>query len=156
VEPAIAEVVIRPTRKWVSYSYTTTIIAVCVLVFAYNNYMPEAPKWPLGVAAALLLWPISLDVRQRFTKIVLGADKLRYETGILSKTTRTIPLSKVQDVRVDQKLCQRLFGVGDLSIESAGESSRLTIRDIDRPQTVADELIDMAQSATPKKKGERG
>ena len=51
-----------------------------------------------------------------------------------SKTTRNIQISKIQDVRVDQSVSQRIFNVGDLSIETAGESSRLTVHNVDNPQ----------------------
>jgi uncharacterized membrane protein YdbT with pleckstrin-like domain len=67
-------------------------------------------------------------------------DRLRYETGLLSRTTRTILVSRVQDVTVRQRLGQRLFGLGDLSIETAGEASRLTISQVDRPQEIADRI----------------
>ena len=43
---------------------------------------------------------------------------------------------------MDQSLGQRLFGVGDLSIETAGETSRLTVRSIDEPQEVADRIME--------------
>jgi uncharacterized membrane protein YdbT with pleckstrin-like domain len=69
-------------------------------------------------------------------------DKLRYETGMLSKSTRTIQLSKVQDVTVRQSVGQRVAGVGDLTIETAGETSRLTFSNIDGPQEMADRIID--------------
>jgi uncharacterized membrane protein YdbT with pleckstrin-like domain len=52
----------------------------------------------------------------------------------------------VQDVRVDQRLTQRLWKVGDLSIETAGEASRLTIRNVDDPQTLADDIMTRAQT----------
>jgi len=51
----------------------------------------------------------------------------------------------LQDVRVDQKLMQRLFQVGDLAIETAGEASRLTIRNVDNPQALADEIMNRSQ-----------
>jgi uncharacterized membrane protein YdbT with pleckstrin-like domain len=102
---------------------------------------------------ALFLWPISRGIRRRFTKIIIASDRLRYETGMLSRSTRTIQLSKVQDVQVDQTLFQRLFGVGNLSIETAGETSRLTIANIDQPQEVADEIMDAAQGKAPKPQG---
>lgn len=149
------EIIIRPTRKWISFSYTVTIILICVVVFAYNNYYPDQTKWPLAITALLLLWPLSQDFRQRFTKMVIAGDKLRYECGILSKTVRTIQLTKVQDVRVDQSLWQRIFRLGNISIETAGETSRLTMANIDRPQEVADEISDAAQGPAPKRKGER-
>jgi uncharacterized membrane protein YdbT with pleckstrin-like domain len=65
----------------------------------------------------------------------------------MSKSTRNISLPKVQDARVDQTVTQRMFGVGNLSIETAGEASRLIIRNVDRPQRVAEEIL--AASHTP-------
>jgi uncharacterized membrane protein YdbT with pleckstrin-like domain len=50
-------------------------------------------------------------------------------------------LPKVQDARVDQSVMQRMFGVGDLAIETAGEASRLTLRNVDQPQRVAEEIL---------------
>jgi membrane protein YdbS with pleckstrin-like domain len=34
-----------------------------------------------------------------------------------------------------------LFGVGNLSIETAGESSRLSLLNVDKPQELADEIM---------------
>jgi uncharacterized membrane protein YdbT with pleckstrin-like domain len=66
---------------------------------------------------------------------------------VLSRTTRNIQLPKLQDARVEQRLLQRLCGVGDLSLETAGESSRLTIPNVDDPQALADEIMNRAQAA---------
>ena len=65
-------------------------------------------------------------------------DRVRYEPAYLGRTTRTFLISKVQDVTVHQRVSQRIFGVGDLSIETAGGSGRETIFNIDRPQEIAD------------------
>ena len=75
-------------------------------------------------------------------------DKLRYEVGFMRKSTRNISLPKVQDARVDQSVTQRMFSVGDLAIETAGEASRLVIHDIDRPQPLADEIMRRAEAAS--------
>jgi len=74
------------------------------------------------------------------------ADRLLYETGIAAKTTRTIQLSKLQDVRVTQRVAQRVFNVGDLSIETAGEASRLTLKRVDDPHKLAEEILNRAQA----------
>jgi uncharacterized membrane protein YdbT with pleckstrin-like domain len=50
---------------------------------------------------------------------------------------------------VDQRLAQRMFDVGDLSIETAGEASRLTIANVDSPQALADEIMNRAQKGNP-------
>jgi hypothetical protein len=36
--------------------------------------------------------------------------------------------------------------VGDLSIETAGETSRLTISEIDQPQKIADHINELSRS----------
>lgn len=149
------DLTVHPTKKWISLSYTVTFMVIIAAVIAYVNYFADLPAWPLIIPALLLLWPISRDIRRRFTKITIVGDKLRYECGVLSRTTRTIQLSKIQDVRVDQTLRQRLFGLGNLSIETAGETSRLVIANIDQPQQVADEIMDAGQGPAPKPKGER-
>jgi uncharacterized membrane protein YdbT with pleckstrin-like domain len=65
---------------------------------------------------------------------------------MISKSTRNIQLYKVQDVRVDQGIVQRLWGVGNLSIVTAGEASRLTIRNVDDAQALADDIMTRAQN----------
>ena len=82
------------------------------------------------------------------TKTTITGERLRYESGVASKSTRTIQLSKVQDVRVDQALSQRMFGVGDISIETAGEASRLTLVNIDNPQALADEILNRSHHSS--------
>jgi uncharacterized membrane protein YdbT with pleckstrin-like domain len=150
------DIVIHPTRRWISLGYTAVFIVCVAAVFLHTNYLRKSgwPDWWLLIPAALFLWPFARGLRRRFTKITISADRLRYETGILSKTTRTIPLANVQDVRVDQTLFQRLFSIGNLSVETAGETSQLKLPNIDSPQEVADEIMDTAQGKTPKKKGE--
>jgi len=139
------EMVIRPTTKFIKAGYA--VVFLLIIVGAVAQYkVKELQNLPQGVVpgvlALLLLWPISRHLALRFTKMTIVGDKLRYEVGALSKSTRTIQLSKVQDVTVRQHLGQRMAGVGSLAIETAGESSRLTFPSIDSPQSVAEHIID--------------
>ena len=61
---------------------------------------------------------------------------------MLSRSTRTMELSRIQDVRVDQTLLQRMIGIGTITVETAGETGRLSMANVDRPQTVADIILD--------------
>ena len=88
------------------------------------------------------------------TRIAILEDKLRFDTGFLTKTTRTILISRIQDLTVSQRLSQRMFGIGDLSIETAGETSRLTIPQIDRPQDVANHIQELARKPALTRPGE--
>src|ERR1022692_4048707 len=101
------------------------------------------------VALVVLLWPLPGALRRQFTKTTITGDRLHHETGVFAKTTRTIQLSKLQDLRVDQTFAQRMFGVGNLSIETAGAASWEAIRDVDNPQAVADEILNRAHQHGP-------
>jgi uncharacterized membrane protein YdbT with pleckstrin-like domain len=150
----MAEVLIRPTLKFIKLGYVVVLLLVAIAGwFSYNG---TTPAWLPGAAAVLLVWPIQRHLRRQVTKMTIAGDKMRYETGFLSKMTRTIQLSKVQDVTVHQTLGQRILGVGDLSIETAGESSRLTVHSIDRPQHVADEIIEASHREASKGSGPPG
>jgi len=50
-------------------------------------------------------------------------------------------MAKIQDVTVRQTFGQRLMGVGDIMLESAGESGGMAMRNLDGPRELADEII---------------
>ena len=136
----MAEVLIRPTLKFIKLGYVAVLLLIGVAAWFGLSYQDPPMPWVPAVVALLLFWPISKHIRRGSTKLIVSGDKLRYESGFLSKSTRTISLAKVQDVSVNQTLGQRMTGTGSLSIETAGESSRLTVHSIDSPQKVADEI----------------
>jgi uncharacterized membrane protein YdbT with pleckstrin-like domain len=144
------DTVIRPTMKFIKLAYALVFLVIVGAVVGagmlpqdYAQYRP----WIIGAAVLLLILPARRHLMRRFTKATVMGDKLRYEVGAFSKTTRNISLPKVQDVRVDQTLTQRLCGVGNLSIETAGETSHLVIPNIDRPNHVAERILAASHSA---------
>ena len=139
------EVIIRPTLKFIKIAYVAILLAAAVA--GWLAMQAGQWEWAPAVIALLLFWPAERHIRRQSTKLILSGDKLRYESGFLSKTTRTISLAKVQDVSVHQSVGQRLTGTGDLAIETAGEASRLTVHGIDGPQTVADQIHEASEHA---------
>jgi uncharacterized membrane protein YdbT with pleckstrin-like domain len=147
----VTELIVHPTAKFIKAGAILAAIVVLVVEIAYLAKWQDhkALTWVPIAAPLVLLWPAERWFRRRFTKLVFTADhRLRYEVGITSKTTRNIQLFKVQDVRVDQRLVQRLWKVGDLSIETAGGASHEKICNMDDPQTLADEIMTRSQSGT--------
>ena len=144
------DLIIQPTAKFIKAG--TILVAVIFLALEIGcllSWNDAAGTKLIMIAPPLLFfWPLSRLARRRYTKTSIAGDRLRFETGMAAKTTRNIQLSKIQDVRVDQKLTQRMFNVGDLSIETAGESSRLTVHNVDNPQALADEILNRSQRGT--------
>ncbi len=147
----MADFTIRPTTKFVMLRFIVSVLvflAVEIVWYTQWRDVSELHYLP-AVAFLIFVWPGASALRRQFAKTTISGDRLRYETGAFAKSTRTIQLSKLQDVRVDQTVTQRMFGVGNLSLETSGETSRLTIEDVDSPQAVADEILNRSQHGTP-------
>jgi len=144
---------LRPSLKFVKLSYVLCLLlAVAIGVYLVadkthdNRYV-----WALLVPGFLLVLTMIRHAERRRVKVDILGDRLRYESGFLSKTTRTVELVKVQDVSVHQTLGQRMVNIGDLSFETAGQGSAIVIRSIDNPQEAADHILGLsrAQRAKP-------
>ena len=147
--------VLRQSLKFILASYLlclAVVIGIFVLWQMEKSAGREAEyiQWLFLLPGVLLIMTMVRHVQRRLTKLTVLDDRLRYEAGLFSKTTRTMELSKVQDVRVDQSLGQRIFGIGDLSLETAGETSRIEIDMIDRPQAAADHILELSRAQRPR------
>lgn len=137
--------VVRPSGKFILVGFLLIIaLLIAALVVHYQMLADKGqPPWLPATVALLLLWPIQRAIRRLSTKLTITTDKLYYETGFMSKATRIIQIPKIQDVRVNQSMGQRLMNIGDLLIETAGESSRLTLHNIDGARALADRIIEL-------------
>lgn len=139
--------VVRPSTKLIIPHYVIAGLLFVAAAVAYVKY-PERTNLAIGLLVAAVAWDVATIVahmKRRFITLTLDADRLRYEEGFLSKSTRSLNLAKIQDVRVDQTMTQRLLSVGSLTMETAGETGRLTMSNIDNPQHVADHILALAK-----------
>jgi membrane protein YdbS with pleckstrin-like domain len=143
----VPDMTVRPTAKFLKAgAILAALVFVGLEIACYVSWNAAVGSSLIMVVPLLiLLWPAERAFRRRYTKASIVGDRLRYETGMTSKSTRTIQLSRVQDVRVDQSMTQRIFNIGNISIETAGEASRLTIDNVDDPQALADEILNRTQ-----------
>ncbi len=121
-------------------------LGILVVWFATTRH-PDIPFWvPMILPAVLLVFLFIRHLKRLATKMTVEGERLQYEEGIFSKSTRTLEIATVQDVRVDQTLLQRMINVGNLSVETAGTSSHIVIPSIDRPNDAAKHMLDLAKS----------
>jgi uncharacterized membrane protein YdbT with pleckstrin-like domain len=144
---SIEGVTIRPSMKTVWAAYALAIIVIAVGFWAYFQYADDKPRWLLAIPFIALLPPLKMHMTRRLVSLRFQDDHLILETGFLSRTRRTVDTAKIQDVTVKQTLGQRLLGVGDLFLESAGESGRMSIANLDRPRDIADAIINSSKRA---------
>jgi uncharacterized membrane protein YdbT with pleckstrin-like domain len=140
--------VIRQSSKLIMAGYVLFVfceIGILAVWFGTARH-PDIPFWvPMILPAVLLLFLFVRHMKRLATKMMVEGERLQYEEGIFSKSTRTLELAKVQDVRVDQTLMQRMINVGNLSVETAGSTSHIVIPSIDRPLEVSRHMLDLAK-----------
>lgn len=139
----MADIVLRPSTKFILAGLLVVCLVILGALMVYASLMRPAgqPPWLPAAALLLLYLPLRSWIAQRTVKATITGDKLRMETGFFSKSTRIIQLAKIQDVRVNQTFFQRMFNVGDVAIETAGEASRLVLPHFDSPNTIAEEIL---------------
>ena len=144
----IAPMQVRQSVKMVLAAYAACGLFEGLLVayWLVKDPRPGAAYWLfLLIPLAGQVWAAARHAEKLASSLTVTDGRIRYESGMVSRTTRTLELAKIQDVRIDQTPLQRVLNLGDLSLETAGESGRLTMPSIDRPQEIADELLNLAR-----------
>jgi uncharacterized membrane protein YdbT with pleckstrin-like domain len=104
--------------------------------------LPAGPSlWRLLVLVAALLvllvgvlWPL---LRWSTTQYVLTDRRLVLRQGVISRSGRDLPLSRINDVSFRHGgVLQRMLRCGTLVVESAGERGQLVLRDLPRVEEV--------------------
>lgn len=132
---------IRPSIKTVYCYYALAVLVIAAGIWFYYNYAESQAPWLMAIPCIGLLVPISMHVKRRQMSMRMHDNHLTFESGFLSRTRRTVDMAKIQDVTVKQSFGQRLLGVGDLMLESAGEAGAMGMRNLDRPRRIADAII---------------
>jgi len=141
----VNELTIRPTLKFIKAGAITAAVIFLGLEILYLvKWRDDIAPWVMALPPLILLWPLARYLRWRSVKIVVLTDRLRYEAGLLSKNVRSLELNKLQCVNVHQGVVQRIFGVGDIAFETAGQGTWTPMRHVDHPQRLADELMNRA------------
>lgn len=136
---------INPTLKFVMIGYVLAIIGaillVALLTMLYNTI--PIPVWiavPLGLA--LLLIPAFYHFKRKLVRYTLTDTKIEIDEGLISRTTRNVPLRRIQDVTVSSTISQRILGFGSVIIDNASEDGgKIILKNIDSPKEYADILL---------------
>jgi membrane protein YdbS with pleckstrin-like domain len=132
---------VRPTLLFVKIGYAAAVIGGILLIILLASLdVPFLVGLPL--ALALLLIPAYYHLRRNMVRYTVTDSKMEIDTGLIARTTRNIPLSKIQDVTVSASISQRVLGFGDIIVDNASEIGGTTIlKNINNPRHYADLLL---------------
>jgi uncharacterized membrane protein YdbT with pleckstrin-like domain len=132
---------VRPTLLFIKLGYLLAVLGAIGLVILLAM-IPVSPLISIPLGLALLLIPAYFHLRRNMIRYTLTDSKMEIDTGLIARTTRNIPLSKIQDVTVSASIPQRLMGFGDLIVDNASEvGGTIVLHNINKPRHYADLLL---------------
>jgi putative membrane protein len=129
---------------FVKAGYAASAIGALLLVAIVSIFLGAfIPTWvAVIVGLLLLLIPAFYHFKQKLVRYTLTDSKLEMDSGFISRTTRNVPIRRIQDVTVSATAMQRLLGFGDLVIDNASEEGgKAVLKNINTPKQYADILL---------------
>jgi membrane protein YdbS with pleckstrin-like domain len=128
----------RVHRHWIVPFRGMAIAAVAVLATLVLDAVDRLPAevrvlLTLLVLAAAGLWAIVTWVRWTSTSYTLTDVRVVFDSGVLTRASKAVPLDRVQDVSLVQPPLGRLLGYGRVTIDAAGSSGGEALDDVPEP-----------------------
>ncbi len=133
------EVVLDLRPHWANLFLPVVFVVLAIAATAASVALGAAPIIPFALLAVLAVSVVILltrYVRWTTTNFVVTTERLIHREGVIAKNGIEIPLDRVQTIRFNQSIFERMIGAGDLLIESAGESGQNRFTDIRKPSVV--------------------
>src|SRR5438874_2289255 len=142
----IESVVFRvcPTMFFIKIEYEASILSAILLTILLAMIKIMYIPWyvSLPIAMCLLLIPAYYHLKRNMILYTFTDSKIEIDYGLIARTTRNIPISKIQDVTVSASIWQRLLGFGDIVVDNASEiGGTTTLHNINNPRHYADLLL---------------
>jgi membrane protein YdbS with pleckstrin-like domain len=130
------EQTIATTRTHVKVLFIPFVVLIIVAGIAgFVVHQVSDKSWAVwtvvGIALVLILWGTVLPWIRWFTwTYTLTNKRIVEQKGVLTRTGRVIPLSRINDVSFEKNLNDRILGCGTLIIHDASEQAGLELKDI--------------------------
>jgi membrane protein YdbS with pleckstrin-like domain len=130
---------LRP--HWVAISMPVIVAAAATIGAIWLTLGPidEGPArgvvWLVWLVV-MLAYPVRRIVWWLTSNFVVTSSRVIHREGFIAKRSMEIPLDKINDVRFEQGIFERIVGAGTLVIQSASESGRNEFSFIRHPEEV--------------------
>ncbi|MBY0504944.1 MAG: PH domain-containing protein [Bryobacteraceae bacterium] len=142
--------VIVPSKKPLIGIAALEAVVMAVWAYVYFTMIPPASRNVLYLVAPVMIFSLIMSLtamRLNLTRLTIAPPQLNFESGLLNKTQRSFNLTKIQDVRVEQSITERIFGIGTIHIETASAGGGVRVESIDSPRQVADHILAAARQS---------
>ena len=113
----------------------------------------DRPSWLVPAVSLLaLVFLLGLAVppvvRRWFTLYVLTSERIVVRTGVLTRSSKEIPVESISNVVFSQRVVERMLGYGDVLLESSGETSATRLQDVPDPEAFQSRVYAIREQRT--------
>lgn len=157
------EVVLDLHPHWRRIFFPVLSVPVVVALAAFaaaelpNRSWRGNARWGLLALAIVILIFTFLRPWLRWitTSYVVTTHRVVLRDGVLSRSGRDIPLSRINDVTFEHNIVERVLRSGTLLVESAGERGQVTLADVPRVEDVQRTLYRLVERDDLRRRGYR-
>ena len=131
---------LHPHWWYFAKSVGVGVVALIVASWALTTSLDWLKLLAAAFLLGTLLWILERYIRWISTHFVLTSDRVIYRSGVIAKRGIEIPLERINTIFFHQRIFERMFGLGDLEIESASKDGAQRFDDIKNPAAVQNEI----------------
>ena len=105
---------------------------IAAIRFDQQSYQIVGLVFWLGTIIMFLVWYL----RIKSTKVTVTSYNILIEKGLLSKHRREVAIEKVRTVDVKQGFIDRILGVGDIEVYTAGDLPEFEVTGLPNPNEI--------------------
>jgi uncharacterized membrane protein YdbT with pleckstrin-like domain len=143
--------IVKVHRHWILllmqlWATLALLLAVIVLVLLIGNRVAAEYRYLAALAALALLGinAIVAYLRWSTTSIALTDQRVILVQGVFTRSTKVIPIDRVQDCSTRQNLLGRALGYGSVEIDAAGASGAEVVHYLPGPAGFRDQVFQQA------------
>jgi membrane protein YdbS with pleckstrin-like domain len=142
---------LHPHWWYFAKALIATVLALILAIVVLAQGWSGTPGTVGNFITALLLLGGLVWLAERYahwvsTYFILTSDRIIYREGIFAKHGMEIPLQRINSIFFNQRMFERILGLGDLKIESASKTGAEVFDDIRRPERVQHEIYSQMEA----------
>jgi uncharacterized membrane protein YdbT with pleckstrin-like domain len=121
------------------------LLLVIAVVFDFavtsGQIANSRPIVTLAAIAIAVLWLIVVWIRWQATTYTLTDQRIKIEAGVFGRSSKVIPIDRIQDCTTKQTLTGRMIGYGRVEVDAAGAQGAEVLDHLPQPQEFRDQVF---------------
>ena len=141
--------ILKDHQHWIMLIRALVIPVVLLIIGAIVDFTVKSgtgiPHFRILVTlvaiAIALLWLIVVWIRWQATSYTLTDQRIIIETGVFGRSSKIIPIDRVQDCTTKQTLIGRILGYGRVEVDAAGAQGAEVLNPLPSPAQFRDQVF---------------